>query len=172
MDTTTDGSAVIGHGRAEGNHARLAQRWASSSVLPIGAVFAARAYAVYAPDTPDPTTAAAIDSAQAQRAAARRSLKLRTAPRLLSVKADICAAMVQRGYLQSCASTRQRWETILPPVMAAPMAMECQILSVKGNHRRIRPNAAKAAMEPHHAIIGARWCCRADPKHQQPNCKS
>jgi hypothetical protein len=52
------------------------------------------------------------------------------------------------------------------------MAMECQILAVKGNHRRIRQNAAKAAMEPHHAIIGARWDCRADAKHQQPNCKS
>ena len=80
--------------------------------------------------------------------------------------------MVQRGYLQSCASIRQRGETILPPVMPAPMAMECQILAAKGNHRRIRPNAAKAAMEPHHAIIGARWDCRAKAKHQQPNCKS
>ena len=80
--------------------------------------------------------------------------------------------MVQRGYLQSCASIRQCGETILPPVMPAPMAMECQILAVKGNHRRIRLDAAKAAMEPHHAIIGARWDYRAEAKHQQPNCKS
>jgi len=170
MDTTTDGSAVIGHGRAEvtmrgwlkDGHPR--RYYPSALYSPPGLTRSTR--------LTRPIAAAAIDSAQAQRAAARRSLKLRTAPRLLSVRADICAAMVQRGYLQSCASTRQRWETILPPVMAAPMAMECQILSVKGNHRRIRPNAAKAAMEPHHAIIGARWCCRADPKHQQPNCKS
>jgi hypothetical protein len=37
--------------------------------------------------------------------------------------------MAQRGYVQSCASIRQRGEPILPPVMPAPMAMECQILA-------------------------------------------
>jgi hypothetical protein len=43
-----------------------------------------------------------------------------------------CAAMMQGSYLQSCVSTRQRRETILPPVMAAPMSMECQKLATKG----------------------------------------
>jgi hypothetical protein len=82
--------------------------------------------------------------------------------------------MVQRGYLQSYASTRQRGETILPPVMPAPMTMKCQKLAAKGDHRGIRPNAAKAALEPHHAIIsiiGARWDCSAEAKYQKPNCK-
>jgi hypothetical protein len=80
--------------------------------------------------------------------------------------------MVQRGYVQSYVGTLQRGETILPPVMPAPMTMKCQKLAAKGNHRRIRPNAAKAAMKPHHAIIGARWDCCAKAKHQKSNCKS
>ena len=92
--------------------------------------------------------------------------------RQLYVGANICTAMVQRGYLQSYASTRQRGETILPPVMPAPMTMKCQKLAAKGNHRRIRPNAAKAALEPHHAvigIIGPRWDCSAEANYQQAN---
>jgi hypothetical protein len=101
-----------------------------------------------------------------------RQQRRRRAQRRLHLGANVCAAMVQGGYLQSYARTRRRGETILPPVMPAPIAMECQILAVKGNYRRIRPNAAKAAMEPHHAIIGARWDCRAEAKHQKPNRKS
>ncbi len=80
--------------------------------------------------------------------------------------------MVRGGYPQSYASTSRRWETILPPVMPAPAAMECQKLSTKWDHRRIRPNAAKAAMESHHAKIGARWDRRAEAKHQHPKPKS
>src|SRR6516165_1279138 len=83
--------------------------------------------------------------------------------------------MVQRGYLQSYASTSQRGETILPIVMPAPLTMKCQKLAAKRDHRGIRPNAAKAALEPHHAIIrviGARWDCGAEASDQQANCKS
>jgi hypothetical protein len=71
--------------------------------------------------------------------------------------------MVQRGYLQSYASTSQRGETILPPVMPAPMTVKCQKLATKGDHRGIRPNAAKPPLEAHHAIIGiigAGWVCK------------
>src|SRR6516225_11098793 len=50
--------------------------------------------------------------------------------RQLYVGANICTATVQGGYLQSYASTRQRGETILPPVMPAPMTMKCQSRAV------------------------------------------
>jgi hypothetical protein len=43
--------------------------------------------------------------------------------------------MTQRGYVQSSVGISQCGEPILPPVMPAPMAMECQILAAKGNHR-------------------------------------
>jgi hypothetical protein len=45
-------------------------------------------------------------------------------------------------------------------------AVECQKLAAKRYHRGIRPNAAKTAMKPHHAIIGARWDRSAEPKYQ------
>jgi hypothetical protein len=80
--------------------------------------------------------------------------------------------MVRRGYPQGYASTRRRGETILPPVMPAPMAMKRQKLTAKGSHCRIRPNAAKTALEPHHAVIGvigARWDCSAEANYQQAN---
>ena len=83
--------------------------------------------------------------------------------------------MVRRGYPQGYASTRRRGETILPPVMPAPLTMKCQKLAAKRDHRGIRPNAAKATLEPHHAIIrviGARWDCSAEASYQQANCKS